>query len=138
MQFQISPHLEKFNMASAGDTEGNVTVLTIVRSSTGPDDGRCVVQLLADAKAHVAEVSAVMLLALPLPSALSSPLALITASSLREWGGGGVIKVFAIPGSNDGGTGGLVCVRVFTGISSPPVKLLVMLFVICRERRLDL
>lgn len=111
----------------SGDAEGHVTVviISIVSSGNGPDDGKFVMQPLADAKAHAAEVSTVALFDLPLPSTSSSPLALITAGTLREGGGGGVIKVFVIPASNDGGTGGLVCVRVYTGISSPPVKLLV-------------
>ncbi len=42
---------------------------------------------------------------------------------MREGGGGGVIKVFLVPVLNEGGTGGLVCIRVFTGISCAVVKL---------------
>ena len=99
-------------------------MLTVVTGSS-PEDVKCGLHALADAKAHATEVSSVTFFALPSPSLASSPLALISASALREGGGGGTVKVFTIPASNEGGTGGLVCVRVFTGISSPPAKLLV-------------
>jgi hypothetical protein len=112
---------------SSGDADGHVTVLCIntISRSSGLDDSKYVIQVVADANALAAEVSAVALCALPLPSAASMPLAVIAASTQREGGGGGVVKVFLIPTSNDGGAGGLVCVRVYTGITSPPVKLLV-------------
>jgi hypothetical protein len=92
------------------------------------------VRVLADCKAHVAEVSAIAFFSSPTsssscsasPSTSYSSTSVITAGTLREGGGGGVIKVFLVPVANEGGVGGLICVRVFTGISSTAVKLQVM------------
>jgi hypothetical protein len=88
--------------------------------------GKLHVRVLADAKAHVTEVSALAFFAFSSSSSpLSKPssLAIITASTLRDGGGGGVIKVSLVPVATEVGAGGLVCLRVLSGMSCPAVKL---------------
>ncbi len=104
-----------------------MTILAVSNgSSAGLDDSAVNVQVVAETKAHTAEVSAIAFFGSvsPLPSPSSAPPTIvITASTQREGGGGGIIKVFLIPNSTEGGAGGLVCVRVYTGISCAPVRL---------------
>ena len=113
--------------AHAGDSKGVVTIVCINNSSSaGLDSSAVSLQVVAETKAHTAEVSAIAFFgsvsALPSPSS-APPAAVITASTQREGGGGGIIKVFLVPDSTEGGAGGLVCVRVYTGISCAPVRL---------------
>ena len=110
----------------AGDSKGVVTILCINNSSfAGLDSSAVSLQVVGETKAFNAEVSAIAFFssvsALPSPSAM--PTAVVAASTQREGGGGGIIKVFLIPNPNEGGGSGLVCVRVYTGISCAPVRL---------------
>lgn len=111
----------------AGDSKGVVTILCINNSSSaGLDSSAVSLQVVGETKAFNAEVSAIAFFssvsALPSPPP-AMPTAVVTASTQREGGGGGIIKVFLIPNPNEGGGSGLVCVRVYTGISCAPVRL---------------
>jgi hypothetical protein len=89
-------------------------------------EGKLLVRVLADSKVHITEVSALAFFAFSSSSSslFKSPsLAIITASTLRDGGGGGVIKVSLVPVATEVGAGGLVCLRVFSGMSCPAVKL---------------
>ena len=113
--------------AHAGDSKGVVTIVCINNSSSaGLDSSAVSLQVVAETKAHTAEVSAIAFFSsvssLPSPSS-ATPTAVVTASTQREGGGGGIIKVFLIPNPSEGGAGGLVYVRVYTGISCAPVRL---------------
>ena len=104
----------------AGDSKGVVTIVCINNSSSaGLDSSAVSLQVVAETKAHTAEVSAIAFFS----SVSALPTAVVTASTQREGGGGGIIKVFLIPNPSEGGAGGLVCVRVYTGISCAPVRL---------------